>query len=61
MIGCTFSLCAHNAQREKYCFIIKNWNLPYQTNYNAVVGADAHIGPIGAFFIRADVGIGPYG
>ena len=25
-----------------------------------IVGADAQIGPIGGFFIRADVGIGPY-
>ena len=25
------------------------------------LGADAHIGPVGDFFIRADVGIGPYG
>ena len=30
------------------------------TSFNGVVGADAHIGPIGGFFIRADVGIGPY-
>ena len=31
------------------------------TSFNVFVGADAHIGPIGGFFIRADVGIGPYG
>ena len=30
------------------------------TSFNVFVGADAHIGPIGGFFIRADVGIGPY-